>query len=135
MLPLVGRIAQDIISQHSQLARLRPEQARLERNRRTLDWPQRARRYQLQEDVAAAERELHDALAELEVLGLALLDPAAGLIGFPTVVNDRRAYFSWQPGEAELAFWNYAGDTLRRRVPEAWTAPPKERAPRKPRKR
>jgi hypothetical protein len=125
MLPLVGRIARDIAGRHAQLARLRPEQARLERNRRTLAWPERARRYQLQEEVASAERELHDALAELEVLGVVLLDPAAGLVGFPTVVNDRRAFFSWQPGEAGLDFWNYAGDTVRRRVPEAWTAPPK----------
>jgi hypothetical protein len=130
MLPLVGRIAADIIGHHQRLARLRPEQDRLEQRRRTLAWPERARRYQLQEEIASAEAEFRNAVTELDALGVALLDPATGLVGFPTIVNDRRAFFSWQPGEEGLSFWNYAGDRLRRRVPEAWTRPPRERAPR-----
>ena len=134
MLPLVGRIAADIVRHHDRLARLRPEQETLEERRRTLAWPERARRYQLQEEIASAEAELRKAVTELEALGVVLLDPATGLVGFPTIVNDRRAFFSWQPGEEGLHFWNYAGDRVRRQVPEAWTRPPRERAPRgKPR--
>jgi hypothetical protein len=129
MLPLVGRIAADVRRLHERLAQLRPELSRLERARLALAWPQRARRYQLQEEVAAAEAELHSTVAELEQLGAAVLDGAAGLVGFPTVVNDRRAFFSWQPGEEGLRYWNYAGDRLRRPVPAAWTKPPQERAP------
>src|SRR3954452_21406645 len=130
MLPLVGRIAADIVQHHARLSRLRPEQARLERHRHALAWPERSRRYQLQEEVAALEKELAAALAELEVLGVGLLHAPTGLVGFPTVVNDRRAYFSWQPGEEGLGFWNFAGDTIRRPVPSSWTKPPRER-PRK----
>src|SRR5438093_9974200 len=79
MLPLVGRIASDIIAHHQRLARLRPEQDRLEQRRRTLAWPERARRYQLQEEIASAEAELRKAVTELDALGVALLDPATGL--------------------------------------------------------
>jgi hypothetical protein len=46
-------------------------------------------------------------------------------------VNDRRAYFSWQPGEEGLLFWNYADDFTRRPVPESWTEAPRERPARK----
>jgi hypothetical protein len=134
MLPLVGRIAADIVRHHQHLARLQPEQARLNRRRHTLAWPERSRRYQLQEEIHDAQQDLGQARAELEVLGVALLHEATGLVGFPTVVNDRRAFFSWQPGEEGLGYWNFAGDTVRRPVPASWTKPPRER-PRKDRSR
>jgi hypothetical protein len=131
MLPLVGRIAVDVRRLHAELARLVPERDRLERERRTLAWPERSRRYELAEEVAATEKDYADARAELEVVGVALLDPAVGLVGFPTVVNDRPAFFSWQPDEEGLNFWNFAGDTIRRPVPADWTKPARERKPRR----
>src|SRR5687768_1164894 len=82
MLPLVERIAQDILEHHQSLHhRLRPEMAHLEENRRHLAWPQRARRYQLEEQIAATEQQLRALLAELEALGVDLLDPETGLVG------------------------------------------------------
>jgi hypothetical protein len=127
MLPLVGRIAADVIRHHERLAQLRPERARLDRQRNHLDWPSRARRYQLDEEITAADRELRQTCAELEGLGVALLDEATGLVGFPTIVNDRRAFFSWRPGEDGPCFWSFAGDDARHHVPEGWTKPPAER--------
>jgi hypothetical protein len=126
MLPLVERIAADVVRQHDRLALLQPEKNRLDRNRWNLAWPDRARRYRLQEEADDAGKELQEATAELEVLGLSLLHGPTGLIGFPTVVNDRPAYFSWRPGEEKLAFWNYADDLVRRPVPPAWTRQAKE---------
>jgi hypothetical protein len=135
MLPLVGHIAADIVRHHERLARLRPEQAQLDERRRHLDWPGRARRYEIQEEIAAVQGDLVKACAELEALGLALLDGPSGLVGFPTIVNDRRAYFSWRPGEEGPGFWSFAGDDVRHPVPEAWTRPPPERPRRgKPRR-
>ncbi len=131
MLPLVGRIAADVARLHGELGRLVPERDRLERERRTLAWPERSRRYELEEEVAAVEKDFADARAELEVVGVALLDAARGLVGFPTVVNDRPAFFSWQPGEEGLNYWNFAGDTNRRPVPADWTKPARERKRRK----
>jgi hypothetical protein len=130
MLPLVGRIAADIITHHRHLARLRPELAQLERSRRELDWPRRARRYEAEEERSACEGGLIQVCAELERLGVVLLRGPTGLVGFPTIVNDRRAYFSWQPGEETISWWNFAGDTERHPVPDDWaqpTPPPRPR--------
>jgi hypothetical protein len=126
MLPLVGRIASDIVAQHERLAKLQPEQARLERNRRTLDWAGRSRRYQIQEELIALDKGLAEAVGELAGLGVVLLDGSIGLVGFPTMVNDRRAYFSWRPGEENLKYWNFADETARHPVPESWTRPTRE---------
>jgi hypothetical protein len=120
MLPLVQRVVGDVMDQRRRLAQLRPEQYRLDRQRRTLAWPERYRRYQIREDVADAERHLQDALAELASLAVVLLDPTVGRIGFPTVVNNREAFFSWQFGEETLNHWHFPEDTARRLIPASW---------------
>src|SRR5262249_45097117 len=120
MLPLVRQIAADILQCHQELSRLRPEQQRLDRNRHNLSWPQRQRRYEVREETIVAEQNLLDALAELEVLGLNLENQAAGQIGFPTLVNDRKAYFSWKLGENGLQYWHFAGEAVRRPIPSTW---------------
>jgi hypothetical protein len=131
MLPLVSRIAADIVAHHSYLALLRPELAQLERSRRQLDWPQRSRRYEAEEELAAREGALIQVCAELERLGVVLLHGPSGLVGFPTLVNDRRAYFSWRPGEEGLTWWNFAGETQRHPVPADWKGPSPLRRPRR----
>jgi hypothetical protein len=131
MLPLVERIARDVVELHGRLGRLMPEFSQLEANRRELPWAGRRRRYQLEEEIQATQADLRGVLGELEALGVTMLDAASGLVGFPTLVNDRRAFFSWQPGEEGLLFWNYADDFARRPVPESWTEVPRERPARK----
>lgn len=123
MLPLIRRIALDVRGRHERLGQLYAELAHLEKNRRTLDWPQRQRRYQLEDEVAGVEAEVRALATELETLGVALLDGSCGMVGFPTRVNDRLAHFSWMPGEEELSYWCYAGDHKRRPVPHDWTLP------------
>src|SRR5215831_2350412 len=108
MLPLIQRIVEDILLNQKALDRLAPEQNQLDRQRRTLAWPERQRRYNLREETSAAERNLGDALHELQELGVSLLDPDLGRVGFPTRVNDRPAYFSWSPGEDGLHYWHFA---------------------------
>jgi hypothetical protein len=130
MLPLVGRIAADIARHAERLLRLQPEQARLDRRRHTLAWPERARRYQLQEEISQVDKELRQAHAELDSLGVVILHAPTGLVGFPTLVDDRRAYFTWRPGEEDVTHWSFAGEDERHTVPDAWTRPPRER-PRK----
>jgi hypothetical protein len=136
MLPLVSRIAQDIADCDDRLACLRVEKARLDRLRDSLAWPERARRYELNEEIATRETELRQLRAELEAIGVVLLEARTGLVGFPTIVNDRAAFFSWRPGEETLGWWNFAEDLERRPVPEQWTVPPREvRLTRRPRSR
>lgn len=120
MIPLIQRIIQDILSTREDLNRLIPEQERLEKERRSLNWPERVRRYHLQDDITAVEKQHRQALEELDNLGVTLVDQARGQIGFPTLVNDRRAFFSWKPGEEKLKFWHFWGEKLRRPIPASW---------------
>jgi hypothetical protein len=120
MLPLVQRILDDVQVVQRSLERLQPEQIRLERQKRNLDWPSRQRRYQLQDEIAATERRLQEAKDELASLGVALLDADTARVGFPTMVNNRRAYFSWRPGEDGLHSWHFAEESLCRPIPAAW---------------
>src|SRR5262249_1446517 len=120
MLPLVQRIVEDILRLQKVVNALQPEQERLHRQRRTLSWPERQRRYQLQEEAADSERGLQDAFQELQELGVALLDPETGRVGFPTRVNDRPAFFSWRLNEDGLHHWHFADDGVLRPIPPAW---------------
>lgn len=120
MLPLVQQIANDIASGHQAIRRLQPEELRLDRQKRTLDWPGRQRRYEIKEEIAKAEGELEKALTELRELGLVALNEPEGRIGFPTMVNNRRAYFAWHRGEDSLRFWMFADEDVERPIPASW---------------
>jgi hypothetical protein len=120
MLPLVERILADLRDRQQTLQRLTPEQLRLERQKRDLTWPERQRRYHIQDEMAVAERALQETVDELSNLGVALLDADTGRVGFPTMVNNRRAYFSWRPGENGLHSWHFAEESVCRPIPAAW---------------
>lgn len=122
MLPLIQRIAQEIADTEHRLGILRGEQDRLERQRRNLEWPERKRRYQIQEEITDADKRRRNAVSELEGLGVALVDGELGLVGFPTIVNNKLAFFSWMLGEDTVKFWHYGGDEGRRRtIPDSWS--------------
>jgi hypothetical protein len=120
MLPLVKRVVDDILIDRKALAAMEPERARLDRQKRDLVWQERQRRYQVHAEVANVEQHLQDALDELRDLGVTVLDQAAGQVGFPTLVNDMRAYFTWQPGEETLISWQFAEETGSRPIPQVW---------------
>jgi hypothetical protein len=120
MLPLVQRILGDYLHSQHDLVRLQPEEARLDRQRRDLTWPERQRRYQVKEQVAGAESIMDGAVEELDGLGVVLLDGEFGRVGFPTMVNNRRAYFSWRQGEDGLHTWHFAEEEVFRPIPAAW---------------
>ena len=120
MLPLVQSIVEDIRTHHVRLHELTPEQDRLERNRRTLNWTERDRRYNITEEIRTAERNLTTAVTELGTLGVELVDPVVGSVDFPTRINGRSAAFSWKHGEDALNFWHYADEGQRRPIPSDW---------------
>jgi hypothetical protein len=123
MLPLVRRIVADIVEFGQQLARLRPEKTRLDRQRLGLAWPERQRRYTLGEEIKATEARLHEARLELDALGVTLVDAEAGQVGFPTIVNNRRAFFSWRSDDEGIDFWHFVENSHRRPVPPSWKDP------------
>ncbi len=120
MLPLVKSIVTDIVNSRRALNKLTPEQDRLERQRRELVWQERQRRYQITDEIAAAEKALSTALTELSSLGVSLVDDEAGEVDFPTKVNGRTAAFSWLMGEDGLRHWHYTDEESRRPIPADW---------------
>jgi len=97
MLPLVARIVSDVVGLVRQRQQLAVEKECLDSQRHRLAWPQRQRRYQVQEEGVEVERQLSQARGELEQLGVALIEPQEGRVGLPTVVNGHLAFFSWKP--------------------------------------
>lgn len=120
MLPLVQQITHDIVASHQATKRLYSEEKRLDRQRHSLDWAMRKRRYEIKEELAKADKDLEAALTELHELGLVLLNELEGRIGFPTLVNNRRAYFSWHLGEERLQNWRFADEDADRPIPASW---------------
>jgi hypothetical protein len=120
MLPLVQHIVEEIVVSQSRLAVMQCEKERLDRHRRDLSWPERERRYHLDEEITLREKDLRAAVGELGSLGVELVDPVSGHVGFPTLVNKRRAYFSWLPGESALQHWVYSDESERRPIPANW---------------
>jgi hypothetical protein len=129
MLTLVRQIVEEILGRGRRLERLHAEKHRLDRQRRTLNWPERSRRYQLQDEIADEEQGLQEAASELGALGVLLLDAGRGKVGFPTLVNERRAFFTWQPGEDGLKYWHFLGENVRRTIPPGWGKVAESRRP------
>jgi hypothetical protein len=122
MLPLVKSIVEDIVKTSNELKRLQPEQETLERQRRELGWQERDRRYQLQDAVVAAEKKLKEALGELSELGVSLVDENVGHVVFPTRINGKQAVFTWNVNEDTVGHWSYAGEDIRRPIPNDWVS-------------
>jgi hypothetical protein len=123
MLPLVRSIVADIVISRLTISKLTPEQDRLERHRRDLVWLERQRRYQVKDEIAAAEKSLNVALSELTGLGVSLVDDEAGEVDFPTKINGRLAAFTWKFGEEALRNWHYNGEEQLRPIPNDWDQP------------
>ena len=124
MIPLVQRIAADLLLTQVELSKYHAEAVQLDRQRRDLTWPERRRRYLVHDSINSAESRIRSFVVELESLGVAVMDLTTAQLGFPTIVNNKLAFFSWLPGEEMIGFWHYDHDETRRRpVPEAWFKP------------
>jgi hypothetical protein len=127
MLPLVQRIVSDILKDREDLNRFRSEQESLDKDKRNLSWPERQRRYTLQGEVARLQSRLAEEQQELAQLGAILITHPSSQVAFPTVVNGRPAYFSWQLGEESVSYWHFDGETDRRPIPATWNDGPQGR--------
>ena len=92
----------------------------LDRERRSLTWESRRRRYSLTDELNTTSKAYSAAIGELTQLGVSLVDDAAGSVEFPTRINGRPAAFSWQMGEDGVRYWRYAGEEQRRPIPNDW---------------
>jgi hypothetical protein len=121
MLPLVSRIAADIVQDSKALDRFRFELNGLDREKTHLSWPERERRYAVQGEVDRLQKTLEEQKKELDLIGAVLVNPIAGQVDFPTLVNGRPAYFSWQIGDKSVEYWHFDDEEARRPIPPNWS--------------
>jgi len=121
MLPLVLRIAHDIVQDQRELDKFSFELEGLDRDKRNLSWPERERRYAVQGEVARLQSRLEEQKKELDQIGAVLADPSSGQVDFPTLLNGRAAFYSWRVGENTVEYWHFDGETARRPIPASWS--------------
>ena len=120
MLPLASRVAEDLKVVSSRVRLLRAQKNFYEKKKNTLNWKERRKFYEVTDELFVTEMTLENTLTEIKNIGVEPLVPELGLIGFPTLVNNRKAFFSWKPGEPCVSFWNFSEELNRRPVPPTW---------------
>ena len=120
MLPLVAHVTEDLQARWGRIAKLEREQADLDRRRLKLSWPERARRYDLNDEIALERHGLNSDLAELETLEVVLVDPGHGEIAFPTIIQGKRAFYVWRVGSENVNWWCFANEPQRHGIPVSW---------------
>lgn len=120
MLPLASRVAEDLKVFSSRVRLLRSEKIYYDKKKKKLNWKERRRHYEITDELYFTELTLENVLVELKAIGVEPLIHELGLIGFPTLVNNRKAFFSWKPGEPCICYWNFSDELNRRPVPPTW---------------
>jgi hypothetical protein len=111
-LPLVRRIVEDIVDQHSRWRETILELDLISQSARPED--QSAHADELVRKARDLSRELEAYQRELRDLGIQLKDSRLGLIDFPSEIGGRTVLLCWRLGEPEVQFWHevnsgYAG--------------------------
>ena len=123
MLPLVARIADDIVATYADVNRalqaFEDEKVRAEADESRL--PELRRR---DEEVANVLDRFQGLIEEVEALGGTVKDYERGLIDFYGEVDGEIVYLCWQRGETELRYWHRLeeGTGSRRALPTPATA-------------
>lgn len=119
-LPLVRRVAADLVARHAEFVRQTTLQRRL-LDLPATDWETRkARQRQLMQTDSVSEA-FAALKAELDRAGLVLLDAARGVIGYRSIVNGSLAYLVYQHDDQDVLFWRYHDQKKLRPIPTRWS--------------
>ncbi len=114
MLPLVARIADDIVATYADVNRalqaFEDEKARAEADESRLPELRRC-----DEHVASTLDRFQALIEEIEALGGTVKDYERGLIDFYGEVDGEIVYLCWQRGESEIRFWHRLDEGFGRR--------------------
>ncbi|MFM8570793.1 MAG: DUF2203 family protein [Pirellula sp.] len=123
MLPLLRLIVADISLSHRELTDRRSHLRRMLRSH------QGKSRYQvydqeileMQKELNAQGSHLDEYISELERLGVILRSAHEGIVDFPTVIDQRSAFFTWQMGQDDINdfHWHDESTADRRRLASA----------------
>lgn len=120
-LPLVKVIVGDIVALYRDVSE-RKERLESLRKRRSKpvkrsDDPYREEVDQIRQGLEKDVERLQSFVDELSELGIALKDPADGLVDFPTIMDGAPAFLCWKLGEPEIAFWHQPDAAITNRQP------------------
>lgn len=112
MLPLVRRIAADMLELTRAIAAQREQIREIDRLPETMEHVD----YQdelsdIRGSLADDEKRLDDCRRELTSLGVEAHVPFDGAIDFPSVMNRRRVQLCWLPEDDRVEFWHEIGQT------------------------
>jgi hypothetical protein len=108
MLPLLRLIVADISLGHRELTERRADLHGLMRRKKNHnDAFYSDEIEETRQDLLTESRQLDEYIEELENLGVVLRSAQDGIVDFPTLVEDKTAFFIWRMGEAEIAFWHW----------------------------
>ncbi|HUP79132.1 MAG TPA: DUF2203 domain-containing protein [Pirellula sp.] len=119
MLPLLRLIVTDISLSHRELTE---RKSNLRRMLRRNTGKARFQIYdaeitEIQEDLKNKTSHLEDYVSELEQLGVILRSSHDGIVDFPTVIDDRPAYYTWQMEQQDIVDFHLADETTADRKP------------------
>jgi len=97
-LPLVKRVAGDIVRIHSDAMKLQQDMERAESKRKAA----------IQTELESAMHRLEDLVDELSEIGCELKDYQMGLIDFTGRHNGHDVCLCWKVGEEQIAYWHEA---------------------------
>lgn len=131
MVPLVRHILTDLARIYSGVHRMRRIVQTLDGCQRSSNYQCRRQIHQARADLATLEKELHIVTEELEDLGVAILDPVRGMVGFPFFWSPsvgskrvRRAMFLLKLCDDEakgICQWRFLGESTEHAVPSHWS--------------
>ena len=119
MLPLLRLIVTDISLSHRELTE---RKSNLRRMLRRNEGKARFQVYdseitEIQEDLKSETSHLENYVSELEQLGVILRSAHDGIVDFPTVIDDRPAYYTWQMEQQDIVDFHRADETTADRKP------------------
>jgi hypothetical protein len=118
MLPLVRAICRDLSSLAREVIERRERLALLRAGRDS----SRSDLYseelaQVEEELEDDNRQLQEYVQELNELGVELKNAVAGLIDFPSLMDDRVIYLCWKLDEPDVLYWHELEDGFAGRQP------------------
>ena len=122
MLPLVSRIAEDIVATYADVNRaLQANEA--EKSRTEADETREPILRERDQEVAAVLDRFQGLIEEVEALGGTVKDYERGMIDFYGEVDGEIVYLSWQRGEPRITHWHRLEEGNGKRRPLPVTAP------------
>lgn len=116
-LGLVHRIVSDISLLKSRLVQRRGQIDRISAD--PLQSKSRDR-FRLEDEARETRNDLRKVIDELHSVGVVLLDPIRGEVGFPTIVNGSLAYLVYRAENEGISFWRYRDQARLRPIPDHW---------------